>query len=115
MVLKRLILLILIIASHAISAQTNENSGPIHVEILFTQSIDNPNIYQLTSNTNSTALFGTINFYGANGRILLQLQGIEIPHTPGYHGIDISEFPEAEEITIEMIIEDVSYTTKVRI
>jgi hypothetical protein len=45
----------------------------------------------------------------------LQLQGIEIPHTPGYHGIDISEFPEAEEITIEMIIEDVSYTTKVRI
>lgn len=115
MVLKRLVLLILLIASHAISAQTNDNSGPIHVEILFTREADNPNIYQLTSNTNSTALFGTINFYGANGRILLQLQGIEIPHTPGYHGIDTSEFPKKEEITIEMLIEDVSYTKKVRL
>lgn len=115
MVLKRLVLLILLIASHAISAQTNDNSGPIHVEILFTREADKPNIYQLTSNTNSTALFGTINFYGADGRILLQLQGIEIPHTPGYHGIDTSEFPVAEEITIEMIIEDVSYTKKVRL
>jgi hypothetical protein len=115
MVLKRLVLLILLIASHAIRAQINENPEPIRVDILFTQSIDNPNIYQLTSNTNSTALFGTINFYGANGRILLQLQGIEIPHTPGYHGIDISEFPEVEEITIEMIIEDVSYTKNVRL
>jgi hypothetical protein len=115
MVLKRLVLLILLIASHALSAQTNDKSGPIHVEILFTKSIDDPNIYQLTSNTNSTALFGTINFYGSNERILLQLQGIEIPHSPGYHGIDISEFPKAEEITIEMIIEDVSYTKNVRL
>ena len=115
MVLKRLVLLILLIASQAISAQINEKPGAIHVEILFTQDIDNPHIYQLTSNTNSTALFGTINFYGANGRILLQLQGIEIPHTPGYHGIDTSEFPKKEEITIEMLIEDVSYTKKVRL
>lgn len=115
MVLKRLVLLILLIASHAISAQTNDNSKSIHVEILFTRDADNPNIYQLTSNTNSTALFGTINFYGANGRILLQLQGIEIPHTPGYHGIDISEFPEEDEITIEMLIENISYTKKVRL
>ena len=115
MVLKRLILLILLIASHAISAQTNENSGPIHVEILFTQSIDNPNIYQLTSNTNSPALFGTINLYNTSGRLLLTLEGIEIPHAPGYHGIDISEFPKAEDITIEMIIEGVSYSKKVRL
>jgi hypothetical protein len=115
MVLKRLVLLILLIASHAISAQKNENSGPVQVEILFTQSIDNPNIYQLTSNTNSTALFGTINLYASSGRLLLTLEGIEIPHAPGYHGIDMSEFPKEDEITIEMIIEDVSYTTKVRI
>jgi hypothetical protein len=115
MVLKRLVLLILLIASHAISAQTNDNSGPINVEILFTQDIDNPNIYQLTSNTNSKALFGTINIYTANGRILLTLEGIEIPHAPGYHGIDMSEFPEEDEITIEMLIEDVSYTKKVRL
>ncbi|MFM7595693.1 MAG: hypothetical protein ACKO4Y_05885 [Flavobacteriales bacterium] len=115
MVLKRLILLMLLIASHAISAQTTDNSKSIQVDILFAQDLDHPNLYQLTSNTNSNALFGTINFYGANGRILLQLQGIEIPHAPGYHGIDISEFPEAEEITIEMIIEDVSYTKKVRL
>jgi hypothetical protein len=115
MVLKRLVLLILLIASHAISAQINEKPGSIHVEILFTRDADNPNIYQLTSNTNSNALFGTINFYGANGRILLQLQGIEIPHAPGYHGIDTSEFPKKEEITIEMLIEDVSYTKKVRL
>jgi len=115
MVLKRLVLLILLIASHAISAQTNDNSGPIHVEILFTQDADNPHIYQLTSNTNSNALFGTINLYAANGRILLTLEGIEIPHAPGYHGIDTSEFPKNEEITIEMLIEDVSYTKKVRL
>jgi hypothetical protein len=115
MVLKRLVLLLLLIVSYSISARTEPNSDSIHVEILFSQSIDDPQVYQLTSNTNSTALFGTINFYGANGRILLQLQGIEIPHTPGYHGIDISEFPKAEEITIEMIIEDVSYTKKVRL
>ena len=115
MVLKRLILLLLLIASHAISAQITDNSKSVQVEILFTQDIDNPHIYQLTSNTNSTALFGTINFYGAKGKILLQLQGIEIPHAPGYHGIDISEFPKAEEITIEMMIEDVSYTKKVRL
>jgi len=115
MVLKRLVLFILLIASHAISAQTNDNSGPIHVEILFTRDADNPNIYQLTNNTNSNALFGTITLYAANGRILLTLEGIEIPHAPGYHGIDISEFPEAEEITIEMLIEDVSYTKKVRL
>jgi hypothetical protein len=115
MVLKRLVLLILLIASHAISAQTNEKPGSIHVEILFTQDIDNPNIYQLTSNTNSNALFGTITLYAANGRILLTLEGIEIPHAPGYHGIDTSEFPKKEEITIEMLIEDVSYTKKVRL
>ena len=115
MVLKRLVLLILLIASHAISAQTNDNSGPIHVEILFTQDADNPNIYQLTSNTNSNALFGTINLYVANERILLTLEGIEIPHAPGYHGIDTSEFPKNEEITIEMLIEDVSYTKKIRL
>lgn len=115
MVLKRLVLLILLIASHAINAQINDHSESIQVEILFTEDLDNPKIYNLTSNTNSNALFGTINFYGANGRILLQLQGIEIPHAPGYHGIDISEFPEAEEITIEMIIEDISYTKKVRL
>jgi hypothetical protein len=115
MVLKRLVLLLLLIVSYSISARTEPNSDSIHVEILFSQSIDDPQVYQLTSNTNSTALFGTINFYGANGRILLQLQGIEIPHTPGYHGIDISEFPKAEEITIEMIIEDISYTKKVRL
>jgi hypothetical protein len=115
MVLKRLVLLLLLIVSYSISARTEPNSDSIHVEILFSQSIDDPQVYQLTSNTNSTALFGTINFYGANGRILLQLQGIEIPHAPGYHGIDISEFPEAEEITIEMIIEDISYTKKVRL
>ncbi len=115
MVLKRLVLLILLIASHAINAQINDNSESIQVEILFTEDLDNPKIYNLTTNANSNALFGTINFYGANGRILLQLQGIEIPHSPGYHGIDISEFPEAEEITIEMIIEGVSYTKKVRL
>ena len=115
MVLKRLVLLLLLIVSYSISARTEPNSDSIHVEILFSQAFDDPQVYQLTSNTNSTALFGTINFYGANGRILLQLQGIEIPHAPGYHGIDISEFPEAEEITIEMIIEDVSYTKKVRL
>ncbi len=115
MVLKRLVLLLLLIVSYSISARTESNSDSIHVEILFSQAIDDPQVYQLTSNTNSTALFGTINFYGANGRILLQLQGIEIPHTPGYHGIDISEFPKAEEITIEMIIENVSYTKKVRL
>jgi hypothetical protein len=115
MVLKRLVLLILLIASHAISAQTNDNSGPIHVEILFTKSIDNPNIYQLTSNTNSIALFGTINLYATNERLLLTLEGIEIPHAPGYHGIDISEFPKEDEITIEMIIEGVSYTQNVRL
>ena len=62
----------------------------------------------------STLLHGFANNYGLS-RILLQLQGIEIPHNPGYHGIDISEFPVAEEITIEMIIEDVSYTKKVRL
>ena len=115
MVLKRLVLLILLIASHAISAQINDNSESIQVEILFTQDIDNPNIYQLTSNTNSNALFGTITLYAANGRILLTLEGIEIPHAPGYHGIDTSEFPKKEEITIEMLIEDVSYTKKVRL
>lgn len=115
MVLKRLVLLILLIASHAISAQTNDNSKSIHVEILFTRDADNPNFYQLTSNTNSNALFGTINLYAANGRILLTLEGIEIPHAPGYHGIDTSEFPKKEEITIEMLIEDVSYTKKVRL
>jgi hypothetical protein len=115
MVLKRLVLLLLLIVSYSISARTEPNSDSIHVEILFSQAIDDPQVYQLTSNTNSTALFGTINFYGANGRILLQLQGIEIPHAPGYHGIDISEFPKAEEITIEMIIENVSYTKKVRL
>ena len=115
MVLKRLVLLILLIASHAISAQINDNSESIQVEILFTQDIDNPNIYQLTSKTNSNALFGTINLYAANGRILLTLEGIEIPHAPGYHGIDTSEFPKKEEITIEMLIEDVSYTKKVRL
>ena len=115
MVLKRLVLLILLIASHAIRAQINENPEPIRVDILFTQSIDNPNIYQLTSNTNSTALFGTINLYASSGRLLLTLEGIEIPHAPGYHGIDMSELKEAEEITIEMIIEDVSYTQKVRL
>ena len=82
---------------------------------MFTQSIDNPNIYQLTSNTNSTALFGTINLYASSGRLLLTLEGIEIPHAPGYHGIDMSEFPKEDEITIEMIIEGVSYTQKVRL
>jgi hypothetical protein len=115
MVLKRLVLLILLIASHAISAQTNENSGPIKVELLFTQSTDNPSIYQLTSNTNSSALFGTINLYAPNGKLLLTLEGIEIPHAPGYHGIDMSEIQGIEEITIEMIIEDVSYTKNVRL
>ena len=115
MVLKRLVLLILLIASHAIRAQINENPEPIRVDILFTQSIDNLNIYQLTSNTNSNALFGTINLYASSGRLLLTLEGIEIPHAPGYHGIDMSELKEVEEITIEMIIEGVSYTQKVRL
>jgi hypothetical protein len=82
---------------------------------LFTKSIDNPNIYQLTSNTNSSALFGTINLYAPNGKLLLTLEGIEIPHAPGYHGIDMSEIQGIEEITIEMIIEDVSYTKNVRL
>jgi hypothetical protein len=115
MVLKRLVLLILLIASHAIRAQINENPEPIRVDILFTQSIDNPNIYQLTSNTNSNALFGTINLYASSGRLLLTLEGIEIPHAPGYHGIDMSELKEVEEITIEMIVEGVSYTKNVRL
>lgn len=113
--LKRFVLLILLFTSKAICAQTNDNSGPIQVEILFTKDIDKPHIYLLTSNTNSNALFGTINFYAVNGKILLTLEGIEIPHAPGYHGIDFSEFPEEKEIIIEMIIENISYTKKVRL
>lgn len=115
MVIKRLVLFILLIASHVISAQTNENPGAIHVEILFTQDVENPNTYQLTSNTNSNALFGTINLYASNGRILLTLEGIEIPHAPGYHGIDVSEFPKDDEITVELIVENVSYTKKYKL
>jgi hypothetical protein len=34
---------------------------------------------------------------------------IEVPHAPGYHIIDVSEFPK-EPIKIEIFVDDISYT-----
>jgi hypothetical protein len=95
-------------------AQKETPKTKTEVTILFTQDSSNAQIYQLRCITNSADLFGTINFYNSKGVLILQLKEIEIPHAPGYHGIDISEFPKGM-VKIEMFIDDVAYTKNFRL
>lgn len=96
---------------HAQSTSTKEQTP---VEILFTQDSVVAHFYTLTCITDSPDLFGTINIYNSKGKILLQLKDIEIPHSPGFHGIDVSEFPKGE-IKIEVFVDDVPHTKTFRI
>ena len=95
-------------------AEQTLNTDTTQVEILFAPSPDGENLYTLTCITNSKDLFGTINIYSAKGTLLLQLKDIEIPHAPGYHGIDISEFPKGM-LKIEIFIDDVAYIKNFRL
>jgi hypothetical protein len=97
-----------------IHAQASSKKAEFSVEILFTQDSLDLNTYELTCITESPDLFGTINIYNSKGRILLQLKDIEIPHSPGFHGIDVSEFPKGE-IKIEVYVDDVPHTKTFRI
>jgi hypothetical protein len=95
-------------------AEQTLNTDTTLVEILFAPSPDGENLYTLTCITNSTDLFGTINIYSAKGTLLLQLKDIEIPHAPGYHGIDVSTFPKGE-ITVEIFVDDMAYRKTFRL
>jgi hypothetical protein len=114
MPIKILTLLGFLFLFNAIDAQTTLNKVDFPVEILFTQDSLDVNSYQLTCITNSPDLFGTINIYNSKGKILLQLKDIEIPHAPGFHGIDVSEFPKGD-IKIEVFVDDIPHVKNFRI
>ena len=108
MVLRHLIILCVLFFGLPLIGQSipkNETT----VNIRFIPDEENPAIYRLNCTTNSNDLFGTINFYDANNRLLLQLKEIEIAHDPGYHLIEILDFPKGE-IRIEMYVDDVPYS-----
>jgi len=114
MTFKILTLLGFLFLLNNIHAQAPLNRVDFSVEILFTRDSLDVNSYQLTCITDSPDLFGTINIYNSKGTILLQLKDIEIPHSPGFHGIDVSEFPKGE-IKIEVFVDDVPHTKTFRI
>lgn len=114
MPIKILTLLGFLFLFNAIDAQTTLNKVDFPVEILFTQDSLDVNSYELTCITNSPDLFGTINIYNSKGKILLQLKDIEIPHAPGFHGIDVSEFPKGD-IKIEVFVDDIPHVKNFRI
>jgi hypothetical protein len=114
MTFKILTLLGFLFLLNNIQAQAPLNREDFSVEILFTRDSLDVNSYQLTCITDSPDLFGTINIYNSKGKILLQLKDIEIPHSPGFHGIDVSEFPKGE-IKIEVFVDDVPHTKTFRI
>ncbi|NBO62229.1 MAG: hypothetical protein EBU82_14955 [Flavobacteriia bacterium] len=114
MPIKILTLLGFLFLFNAIDAQTTLNKVDFPVEILFTQDSLDVNSYELTCITDSPDLFGTINIYNSKGKILLQLKDIEIPHAPGFHGIDVSEFPKGD-IKIEVFVDDIPHVKNFRI
>lgn len=114
MPIKILTLLGFLFLFNAIDAQTTLNKVDFPVEILFTQDSLDVNSYELTCITDSQDLFGTINIYNSKGKILLQLKDIEIPHAPGFHGIDVSEFPKGD-IKIEVFVDDIPHVKNFRI
>jgi len=88
---------------------------PSAVSIHFDKDADDAALYHLNCEANTSDLFGNITFYNATGRVIYQMENVEIPFSPGYHLIDVSTYPKQEEITIEIMIDDVSYTKKVRL
>lgn len=114
MPIKILTLLGFLFLLNNIHAQTSTTKEQPPVEIIFTQDSEVAHLYTLTCITDSPDLFGTINIYNSKGKILLQLKDIEIPHSPGFHGIDVSEFPKGE-IKIEVFVDDVPHTKTFRI
>ena len=108
MVLRHLIILCVLFFGFQLSGQSTPKNETT-VNIRFIPDEENPAIYRLNCTTNSNDLFGTINFYDANNRLLLQLKEIEIAHDPGYHLIEIQDFPKGT-IRIEMYVDDVPYS-----
>lgn len=109
MIIKSLLILVSFVLPSYFLGQSSETFKSQAVTIDFKQDPDNPNFYQLNCVTNSQDMFGTINFYNSKKQIILQLFEIEVPHAPGYHIIDVSEFPK-EPIKIEIFVDDISYT-----
>lgn len=108
MVLRHLIILCVLFFGLPLSAQSTPKNE-ISVIIQFIPDEENPTIYRLNCKTNSNDLFGTVNFYDAKNRLILQLKEIEIAHDPGYHLIEIQDFQKGE-IRIEMYVDDVPYS-----
>jgi hypothetical protein len=109
MIFKRVLLLIVFVLPSYFLGQSAKHFESQAVTIDFKQDPDNKNFYQLNCVTNSQDMFGTINFYNSKNQIILQLFEIEVPHAPGYHIIDVTEFPK-EPIKIEIFVDDISYT-----
>lgn len=109
MALRLLVLIGFFSLSTSLFGQKEINFDTIRVNIQFTQDPENPSLYRLNCITNSLDLFGTVNFYDPTGKVLLQYKELEIAHDPGYHIIEINEFPKGE-IKVEIFVDDVPYT-----
>lgn len=113
MVLRHIIVLCVLFSTLNVFGQTSHKTEE-KVLIQFIPDPENPSIYRLSCSTTSEDLFGTVNFYDANDRVLLQLTEIEIAHDPGYHLIEIQEFPKGL-IRVELYVDDVPYSQTFRL
>lgn len=109
MALRLLVFIGVFSLSTSLFGQKEINFDTIRVNIQFTQDPENPSLYRLNCITNSLDLFGTVNFYDPTGKVLLQYKELEIAHDPGYHIIEVNEFPKGE-IKVEIFVDDVPYT-----
>ena len=109
MVLRLLVFIGVFSLSTYLFGQKETRLDTIQVNIQFTQDPENSSLYRLNCITNSLDLYGTVNFYDLSGRVILQFNELEIAHDPGFHIIEINEFPKGE-IKVEIFVDDVPYT-----
>jgi hypothetical protein len=95
-----------------IFGQNQNNLNKDRVTIHFEKSEENPSFYHLNCEAVTNDFFGTISFYNTEGRVIYQMEEVEIPFSPGYHVIDVVEFPKGK-IIIEIMVDDVSFKNEI--